>query len=154
KFAQAFGKPSTRASEVEDSLWGRAAQHLEQDGVRRALTFLEVVLVARGNPAVCAESHPIQAVGNNITDDRACVLHSIHVADLVAVIGRDRDLNDALTTIEELDDDLSVKIESVRVVHERKLREGRDVVCPVAAMEFTQVRLEHRILDTREDAVA
>src|SRR5438046_406630 len=62
EFAQAFGEPSTRASKVEDSLRGRAAQHLEQDGVRRALAFLEVVLVARRNPAVCAESHPVQAV--------------------------------------------------------------------------------------------
>src|SRR5512141_1307807 len=154
EFAEAFGEPSTRASEVEDSFWRRVAQHLEQHGVRGALALFEVVLVARRDPSVGTEPHSVQAVDDDVTDDIARVLHPVYVADLVAVIGRDRDLDDPLAAIEELDDDLGVKVKSVPVVNEWEFRKGRHVVCAVSGMDFTQVRPEQRILDTREDAVA
>ena len=49
------------------------------------------------------------------------VLHAVHAADLVAVVGRDRQLDDALPGVQQLDDDLGVEVEVVRVEPERDL---------------------------------
>jgi hypothetical protein len=60
-------------------------------------------------------------VGDHLEGRQSDVLgvpDAVDVADLVAVVGGDRHLDDPLPGVEQLDDDLGVEVEVVRVERE------------------------------------
>src|SRR6266436_5269820 len=70
--------------------------------------------------------------------DLQCVLQSVHVTDFVAVKCRDRQLDDAQFFQHELNDDLGIKMEIVRVFFERNLSERRGGIEAITGMEFCE----------------
>ena len=82
------------------------------------------------------------------------VFHPVHVADFVAVKRRDRQFRDAQFPEHELDDDLGVEMEIVRVFLERNLRQRGGRIEPVAGVEFRELRSQHPVLERRQDLVA
>ena len=93
-----------------------------------------------------------------VVNDRAHhvlgVLHAIHVADLVAVEGRNRHLFDAKAARLELNDDLRVEVEVVRVLLEGKMSERGHREGAIAGVELGQVHAEHRVFGPRQNAIA
>jgi len=83
------------------------------DGARRAVVL-----------AVVEQVHLLGARAGGRDHDVGRVAQPVHVADLVAVIGRDRHLEQALLGQHELDDDLGVEVEDVGVEVERDRLEG------------------------------
>jgi hypothetical protein len=110
--AQPLGEAAAGATEVEDPLGGCVAERVDDDRVRGVLALLQLVLATDRHPLVRAEPHLGEPVLDDVTDHVARVLHPVDVADLVAVVGRDRDLDDPLPLIQELDDDLVSKSKS------------------------------------------
>ena len=82
------------------------------------------------------------------------VFYSVHVADLVAVVGRDRQFRDAQFLEHELHDDLRVEMEIVRVFLEGNLRQRLGRIKPVAGVELGELGPEHPVLETGQDLVA
>ena len=81
------------------------------------------------------------------------VPEAVHAANLVAVVRGNRHLGDAAAGQHQLDDDLGVEVEDVRVVPERNPRKRRDAVGAEAGVELRQLRAEQPVLQEREDLV-
>ena len=71
--------------------------------------------------AVVEEPQPLGAGNEHRLRDIPGVLQAVHAADLVPVVGGDRQLLQPEPGEEELDDDLGVEVEVVRVQRERDL---------------------------------
>src|SRR2546423_14433015 len=67
------------------------------------------------------------------------VLHSVDVANLVAVEGRDRQLGDAQFFQDELNDDLGVEMKVVRVFLKRHLGERGGRVEAIAGVKLGEI---------------
>ena len=90
-----------------------------------------------------------------MADHVARVAHPVDVADLVAVVRRDRHLGDALAGAVQLQDDLGVEVEAVGVGDERHVGEGIDAVGAVAGVPLAEREAAARgVLEAGEDAVA
>ena len=87
-------------------------------------------------------------------EDIPRVTHPVDVADLVAVVGRDRQLRDAEFFQDELDDDLGIEMKILRVPLERNLRQRAGRVEPVAGMKLREPGAEHPVLEIGQDLVA
>jgi hypothetical protein len=75
-----------------------------------------------------AEAHLVSAVTGHVPADVPGIPHAVDVADLIAVIGRDRYLDNPLDGLEELDDHLGVEVEAVVVAVERHVAQSSDGV--------------------------
>ena len=67
------------------------------------------------------------------------VLHPVYVTDFVAVKRRNRQLGDAQLFEHELDDDLRVEMEIVRIFFERNLRQRRGRIEAIAGMKLREL---------------
>ena len=103
-----------------------------------------------------AASEPVlaEAVPNGVDHDVAGVGDAVDPRDLVAVVGRDRHLDDAFAGTEQLQDDLGVEVEVVAVADERELGERRHPVGAVPRVPLAQTRAGDRVLCGGEDPVA
>src|ERR1035438_678590 len=81
------------------------------------------------------------------------VFHAVDVADLVAVIGGNRQLPDAHLGTKQLDDDLRVEMKIVGIPAEGQFFQGFDRVETVSGMEFGEVGMEQPVLYSGEDLV-
>ena len=154
RFAQPLGQHAVRAAEVEDAPRRPVAQPAEDDVVRAARALLELVGLAVERELAAAEAHLVGAVAEDVTGDVPGVAETVHVADLVAVVGGDRDLDDALPGLEQLHDDLRVEVEVVVVAVEGEVPQGGDRVGPVARVPLRERRAGGDVLDPGEDLVA
>ena len=150
-----LGQQAGRAPDVEDLLSRPdRSDGFEDRRVRRVVVGLEAVAVLVGNPAGGAESELGRAVLHDVADHVPGVLHAVDVADLVAVVGGDRDLDDAPAGVDQLHDDLGVEVEVVGVLLERDRRQCGDGVRPVPGVELGELGAEQRVLHPRQDLVA
>ena len=154
RFAQALGQHAVRAPEVEDAPRRPVAQPAEDDVVRAARALLELVGLAVERELAAAEAHLVGAVAEDVTGDVPCVAETVDVADLVAVVGGDRDLDDALPGLDQLHDDLRVEVEVVVVAVEGQVPQGGHRVGPVARVPLRERRAGGHVLDPGEDLVA
>src|SRR5207244_2599314 len=158
-FAQLGGERAAGAPEVENS---RARlDQLERDRLRTFEAELrhvpavaETLLRLHVELTGVEKAHLLKACLRDGLDHVPAVLHSIHVTDLVAVIGRDGKLKDPLPGQNELDDDLGVEVEIVRVELERDPSQRIGRVDPVAGVKLAQIGSEHSVLPPCEDLVA
>ncbi len=90
-----------------------------QDRVMRGVLLARVELIINRPVFAGDEAEFPESVADDVGRHVACVLQSVDVADLVTVEGRDRDLDDPLPGVNELDDDLGVEVEIVGVTLER-----------------------------------
>ena len=140
--------PAARGHGVERELV--AARVAELDVV----VAVAVTVVQRLEPALV--EHP-QAVGDSLERRQQDVLgvpDAVDVADLVAVVRRDRHLDDPLPDVEQLDDDLGVEVEVVRVEREPDPPQRRHRVGAVAAVELGEPGAQQRVLHSGEESVA
>ncbi len=96
----------------------------------------------------------MQAVLHGVGRDVLGVLHAVDPADLVAVVGRDRHLDDPLAGLDHLQDDLGVEVEVVAVGGKGDLGEGVDGIRAVAAVPLGQIGPGHGVLPLGENPVA
>ena len=122
--------------------------------MRTVLAGLELVLLVEGDAAPVTEAGLLEPVGNHVLGDVGGVAHTVHVADLIAVVGGDGYLGDPHARIVQLDDDLGVEVEPVRVPLERELLEGGHRVGPVPRVELGQLGAQGGILEAGQDPVA
>jgi len=122
--------------------------------VRAVLGRLELVLLGQADAAAVAEPGLLEPVGHHVLGHVGGVGHALDVADLVPVVGGDRDLGDPHARVVQLDDDLGVEVEAVRVLLERDPLEGVHRVGPVAGVEFAELGTECGVLEPRQDPVA
>src|SRR5947209_1445457 len=87
-------------------------------------------------------------------DDVIRVAHAIDVADLVPVVGWNRDLGNAEALMPQLDDYLGVEMKVVGEPLEIDPGERVESVRAIAAVELGQLHAERAVLDCRENAVA
>src|SRR6516162_7251082 len=87
-------------------------------------------------------------------DDVPSVLNSVHMADFVAVIGRNRQFADAHSRNQQLNDDFRIKVKIIGVPIEWNFLERSHRVNPVAGMKLAKLGLQQSILAPREDFVA
>ena len=76
------------------------------------------------------------------------------MADLVAVIGRDRQFENALPAIDQLDNDFRVEVKIIGVEREGQGGQGIHPIDPVAGVEFRQRGPEQAVLAGGQDPVA
>ncbi len=112
------------AAEVEHPRRRPQLQPAEDAPVRGGGVVLDGVRVLGEGLLAGAEPHLVRPVPQDVLGDVLGVLHAVDVADLVAVVGGDRDLRDPEPCLVQLDDDLGVEVEAVDVVVERQLGEG------------------------------
>ena len=122
--------------------------------MRGAFAVLLVVGRAVEGELTGAEAHLVGAVAHDLEGDLLGVLQAVDVGDLVAVVGRDRDLDDALAGLDQLQDDLGVEVEAVAVALEGQPSQRLDRVRPVARVPLGQPDAGHGVLDRGQDAVA
>ncbi len=122
--------------------------------MRAVLAGLELVLLAEGDAGPVAEAGLLHAVGDDVLGHVGGISEAVDVADLVAVVGGDGDLGDVQAGIVQLDDDLGVEVEPVRVALEGDLLQGVDRVGAVSRVELGQLGPEGGVLEPREDPVA
>src|SRR5262245_33694698 len=77
------------------------------------------------------EIHALQTHAQHRQENVPCVLHSVDVANLSPVVGRDRQLGDAQFLENELNDYLGVEMKVVRVLFKRYLGKGSSRVEPI-----------------------
>ncbi len=143
------------APEVEDARAGPDGR--DRQRVRALVPELGLVLVVVAAPdvelALVQEAEVLRARLQRRARHVRGVLHAVDVADLVAVVRRDRHLADPLPGVEELDDDLGVEVEVVRVQVERDRAERLRRVHAVAGVELAEVRPEQLVLEAAQDLV-
>ena len=122
--------------------------------MRRVRRQLELVLVRGEGQLARPEAQLVEPIPRDVGGDVLGVAQTVHVADLVAVVGRDRHLDDPLAGLVELHDDLGVEVEPIGVALERDVTEGVDPVGPIAAVPLAEVHAGHRVLVPAQDAVA
>src|SRR3954451_21709171 len=93
------------------------------------------VAAAAGSPAPLRLPAVQDSVRQGLPHAVEGVRDGVHVADLVPVIGRDRDLPYAEPLLHEFDDDLGVEVPVVRQPPERELLQCADGIGPIAAVE-------------------
>jgi len=151
---QLLGQAARRAAQVEDRPRFLVPETGQDPPVGTRVVGLEPVLVARGGDAPRPEAGLLEPVPGHVHHHVAGVPQAVHVADLVAVVGGDRDLDDPLPGVVQLDDDLGVEVEVVGVAVERDGAQCGHAVGPVAGVELREARAEARVLEPGEDAVA
>ena len=150
---EAFGQQSARTSQIEDPARWTGLEEGGDTPVRAVLAGLELVLLVEGDATPVAEAGLLHPVGHDILGDVGGIAHAVDIADLVAVVGGDGHLGDPHPRIVELDDDLGVEVEAVRVPLERELLEGGHRVGPVSGVEFGQLGAEGGVLESGQDPV-
>src|SRR5262245_25510545 len=111
--AQLLTEESTRAAQVQDLCW--RTLHPAEDGTMRAVEGLLERVLALGRPSRAPEPCLLRPIAHDVGGDVTRVTEAVDVADLVAVVGRDRDLLDGHPSVDEPDDDLGVEVEPVGV---------------------------------------
>jgi hypothetical protein len=126
--------------------------------VRRGVAQLEAVApVPRRLHVVLPvveDAEPVEAAAQRGEHHVCRVLDPVDAADLVAVVGRDGDLGHPEPGHQELDDDLRVEVEDVRIALERQRTERRHPVGAESRVELRQARTQHPVLEPGEDLVA
>ena len=82
-----------------------------------------------------------------------CVLHSVHVADLVAVVCRNRQLGDPEFLEYKLNDDLGVEMELACVFFEWDLGESSCCLESIAGMKFGEICSQHSVLECGQNLI-
>ena len=95
--AQLGRELTARAPEVEDAPGRAGRDPIAQRVMRRELAFLHFVVLRHERGVAGAEADLVHAVAGYRSRDIARVPEAVDVTDLVAVIRRDRDLDDALS---------------------------------------------------------
>src|SRR5450631_3228491 len=133
-----LGQQAAGATQIEH-LAGRSRSEEREDAtVRTVWALLELVLVAEGDALTVAEARLVQSVPRDVGHDVSGVPHPLDVADLVAVVSRNRYLPNQLPGVVHLNDDLGVEVEPVGILLERNVLQRLDAVRPVARMELRQ----------------
>ena len=133
-----LGEPAVEATGIEHSRGRPVGEPAQQDGVGAVLR-LDGVAVGAGRRDSTTEASPARPVPDDVHRDVARVAEAVHVADLVAVVRRDRHLDDALLGGEEAEDDLGVEVEPVGVRRQRQVGERVDAVRAVAAVPLREL---------------
>jgi hypothetical protein len=110
-----------------------AAVELQLGGIALAVELRRAV-----EAAVVEQVDTLQPRLQRGFDHVVGVAHAVDVADLVAVVGRDRHLEDALACHDELNDDFRVEMEDVGVALERQGLEALHGVDAIARVELRQ----------------
>ena len=119
------------------------------------MVWLQLVAILVGKDrSTDAQPTQMKPVANGVTDDVLRVSETVHMGDLFAVVGRDRHLDDAKPGRLELEDDLGVEVEAVRVRLERDLPQRIRAVRPVPGVPLAELHTREGVLDPGEDAVA
>src|SRR5690242_19898167 len=66
------------------------------------------------------------------------VPETIHITDLIAVVGRDRQLPDRQSGGDQLDDDFGVEVKVIRIAVKGNRRQRLGGVTPVSRMKLTE----------------
>src|SRR2546430_17421480 len=82
------------------------------------------------------------------------VAESVHPTDFVSVVGRDRNFLDAGASQQQLDDDLRIEVEHVRVEQKRNATQCCDSVSAIAGVKLGQRGSQKSVLHPREHLVA
>src|SRR5262245_38811379 len=83
-----------------------------------------------------------------------CVLHSVYMANLIAIVRGNGQFLDSQFRPDQLDNDFRVEMKVVRIQIERNFLKGADRIDAVAGMEFRQIALEQTILKTSQNPVS
>ncbi len=130
-----------------------AAEHLLVDRRGRLLEDVGAAVV-HVELRMMDEVHAVGPGAQHRSDAVERVGNALDVADLVAVVGGDRHLDDPHPLGEQLDDDLGIEVEVAGVVLERDLRERRHPVGPVPGVELAQPGPQEPVLDRGQGPVA
>ena len=120
----------------------------------RALVRLPLVLRRLGAGLRRAEADAGEPVTDDVGRHVAGIAQAVDVADLVAVVRRDRHLDEAIAGGEQLQQDLGVEVEAVAVGLERDARQRGNRERAVAAVPLAQRHPGHGVLECGQDAVA
>src|SRR5206468_1148243 len=115
------GDESGGAAKIQDSRWWNFLEPLEDPAVRAFRARLERVGLVLLTGLRVREPLLPQAILQDVQRHITRVLHAVDVTDFVAVVSRDTDLFDALSGVEQLDDDLRVEVKAVGVALEGDL---------------------------------
>src|SRR5262245_42367901 len=96
----------------------------------------------------------MKPVTNGVADDLLRQSETLDLGGRVAVIGRDRHLDDAKPGGLKLEDDLDVEVEAVRVRLERDVPQRIRAVGAVPGVPLAEIHSCKRVLDAGQDAVA
>jgi len=80
-----------------------------------------------------------EAIAGDFNGDLSCILHTVDVTNLIAVVGRYRYLIDSITRIMQLHDDLCIERDPSEFRSKGKGAQDVDLECPIAGMKFRQV---------------
>ncbi len=75
------------------------------------------------------------------------ILEPVHVADLVAVISRNRHFLDPVALVMQLDDDLGVEVEIIRHPREIDLPQRVQIVGAIAAVKLRQIHPQRAVFE-------
>ena len=126
--------------------WACSLDSLEEVGAILEESEVEPRLVVHPEPRKPSLRHRLEAV-HRVGDP-------VHARDLVAVEGGDRNLHDRTPGRDELDQDLGVEVEVVRIELKRDRAECLDLVGAIAGVELGEVAAEHPVLDRGQHLVA
>ena len=152
--ASFVGERTVGTPDIEYTPGRRLAQPGEQRSVRASGCVLQLIRLGRERQLTGTEPELVKPVPGDIHDDVAGVGEPVDMTDLVAVVGRDRHLEDALLRLPELDDDLGVEVEPGRVPLKRDVGQGIDAIGAIAAVPLAEIETRQMILDGGENAVA
>ena len=119
-----------------------------------ALHRLQGVLVGLGGGDAASETPPVGPVAHHVRAHVAGVGEPVDVADLIAVVGRDGYLDDALLEPGQRQDDLGVEVEAVGQGLEVDVGQRVDPVGAVAAVPLAEPEPGQAVLERGQDAVA
>ena len=122
--------------------------------VRAVLSLGGFVVGIEGDATPVPEAGLLEPVGEDILHHVERIARSVHVADLVAVVRGNGNLGDAHAGVMELDDDLGVEVEPVRVPFERNLLQCADRIGAIAGVELGETGPERHVLESGQDPVA
>ena len=151
--AQLGRQRAVGASEVQHPRGPAIGEPGQDPPVRRVGVELPLVRATRERHLPRPEAHLLGAIPQHLPRHVLGVLDAVHVADLVAVVRRDRNLLQPLPRLEQLQDDLRVEVEAVRVLVERDRAERVDAVGAVPAVPLAEVGADHGVLEPRQDPV-
>ena len=154
QLAQRLAEPAAAAAEVEHPPGRPGADQRQQLGVARSAVGLPLVLGCLGAGQRRSEADAGEPVADHVGRDVAGVGEAVDVADLVAVVGGDGDLGDALAVGVHLQQDLGVEVEAVAVGLERDRRQRRHRQGPIAAVPLAEREPGDGVLDAGEHPVA
>jgi hypothetical protein len=135
--ASEVGEASVEAPRIEHPRGSPVAKPVQEHPVGAG--HLQGVEVGLRGGHTAAEATLVDPVTDDVARDVPGVLDPVDVADLVPVIGRDRDLDDPLLRSDQAEDDLGVEVEAVAVGREVEVDESVRPVGTVAGVPLGEL---------------